>query len=138
MANREAEIVAQNIFYNTGVEVDYSAVPHAVYSYPQIASVGLREEDARKDYEVLVGRTRYSDIAKGEAMMEEEGYAKAILEKNTGRILGFHIIGPYAPELIQEITNAMTSGGQLEEVDLGIHIHPALSELIPMALNSVE
>lgn len=138
MANREAEIAAQNALYDLGIKVDYSAVPHAVYSYPQIASVGLREEEAAWDHEIAVGRTRYSDIAKGEAMMEEEGYAKVILEKDSGKILGFHIIGPYAPELIQEVVNAMTFEGHIEEVNEGIHVHPALSELIPMTLNSLE
>lgn len=138
MANREAEIVAQNAFYDTKIKVDYNAVPHAVYSHPQIASVGLTEAKAREDYDILVGRTKYFDIAKGEAMMEKQGFAKAIVEKDSGRILGFHIIGPYAPELIQEVVNAMTSGGGMEELGQGIHIHPALSELVQYALSSLE
>lgn len=137
MANREAEIVAQNTFYGTKIKVDYSAVPHAVYSHPQVASVGLTEAKAREDYNIIVGRMKYFDIAKGEAMMEKEGFAKAIVEKGSDTILGFHIIGPYAPELIQEVVNAMTSGGGTEELGQGIHIHPALSELIPTTVNSV-
>jgi len=136
MANREAAIVAYNAFRDMGMAVDYDAVPHAVYSYPQIASVGLREEEARKDHEIIVGKTMYSDTAKGEAMMENEGFAKAIVEKETDKLLGFHIIGPYAPVLIQEVVNAMTSGGDIEEINEGIHIHPALSELVPMTVNS--
>jgi len=137
MANREAAIAAHNAFHDASLEVDYDVVPHAVYSYPQIASVGLREEDAKKDHEIIVGRTKYSDIAKGEAMMERDGFAKAIVEKDTDKILGFHIIGPYAPVLIQEVVNAMTSGGGIDELNQGIHIHPALSELIPTTVNSV-
>ena len=70
-------------------------------------------------------------------MMEKEGFAKAIAEKGSDTILGFHIIGPYAPELIQEVVNSMTSGGKTEEINQGIHIHPALSELIPTTVNSV-
>jgi len=138
MANREAEIVAQNAFYGTSIKVDYSAVPHAVYSHPQIASVGLTEAKAREDYDILVGRMKYFDIAKGEAMMEKQGFAKAIAEKGSSRILGFHIIGPYAPELIQEVVNAMTSGGGMEELGQGIHIHPALSELVQYTLSNLE
>jgi dihydrolipoamide dehydrogenase len=138
MANREAEIVAQNAFYGTNIEVDYSAVPHAVYSHPQIASVGLTEAKARESYDILVGRTKYFDIAKGEAMMEKQGFAKAIVEKDSSRILGFHIIGPYAPELLQEVVNAMTSGGGMEELGQGIHIHPALSELVQYTLSNLE
>jgi mycothione reductase len=138
MANREAELVAQNAFHGTKIKVDYSAVPHAVYSHPQIASVGLTEAQARKDYAVLIGRTKYLDSAKGEAMMEEQGFAKIIVEKDSERILGFHIIGPYAPELIQEVVNAMTSGGGMQEIEQGIHIHPALSELVQYAVNSLQ
>jgi len=137
MANREAAIVAQNVFYDTNLKVDYTAVPHAVYSYPQIASVGLREEEAKKNHKIAVGRTKYLDIAKGEAMLEKQGYAKAIIEEETHKILGFHIIGPYAPELIQEVVNAITSGGSIDEINQGIHIHPALSELIPTTLNNL-
>ncbi len=138
MANVEAEIVTENAFYDTKIKVDYSAVPHAVYSHPQIASVGLSEAKAREDYEILIGRMKYFDIAKGEAMMEKQGFTKLIVEKNSSRILGFHIVGPYAPELIQEVVNAMTSGGGMEELGHGIHIHPALSELVQYTLNSLE
>jgi dihydrolipoamide dehydrogenase len=137
MANREAAIVVQNVFYGIKLKVDYTAVPHAVYSHPQIASVGLKEEEAKKNHEIIVGRTKYFDIAKGEAMLEKESYAKTIVENGTDRILGFHIIGPYAPELIQEVVNVMTSGGHIEEINQGIHIHPALSELVPTTLNSL-
>jgi dihydrolipoamide dehydrogenase len=136
MANREAALAAENALHGTELKVDYSAAPHAVYSHPQIASVGLTEENAGKDYDILVSRTKYFDVAKGEAMMEREGFAKAIVEKDSGKILGFHIIGPSAPVLIQEVVNAMTSGGHIEEINEGIHIHPALSELIPVTLNS--
>ena len=138
MANREAEIVSQNSFYDTKIKVDYSAVPHAVYSRPQIASVGLNEAQARDNYNILIGKMKYFNIAKGEAMVEKEGFAKIIVEKESNRILGFHIIGPYAPELIQEVVNAMTSGGGIEELRQGIHIHPSLSELVQYTLSSLE
>jgi len=138
VANREAVIAANNAFHAAKLEMDYRAAPHAIYSHPQIASVGLTEENARRDHKISVGRARYSDVAKGEAMMETEGLAKAIVEKESEKILGFHIIGPYAPVLIQEVVNAMTSGGHIGEIDQGLHIHPALTELIPTVLNNLE
>ncbi|MBN1862900.1 MAG: dihydrolipoyl dehydrogenase [Dehalococcoidales bacterium] len=138
VANREAAIAANNALHDDKVKMDYSAVPHAVYSHPQIASVGLSEEAARAGHDVLVGRAKYADVAKGEAMMESEGFAKAIVARDDRRILGFHIIGPYAPILIQEVVNAMQSGGHWDEINGGIHIHPALSELVPLVLNSLE
>lgn len=136
MANREAAIVAHNVLHGADMAVDYSAVPHAVYSHPQIASVGLGEEAARKDHDILIGKTAYYETAKGEAIMETEGFAKAIVERETEKILGFHIIGPYAPELVQEVVNAMMSAGDADELNEGIHIHPALSELVPATINS--
>jgi mycothione reductase len=138
VANREAVIVGHNTFHDARFEMNYSAAPHAVYSHPQIASVGLTEENAKKEHKILVGRARYSDVAKGEAMMEMEGFAKAIVEKETENILGFHIIGPYAPVLIQEVVNAMASGGHSGEIDQGLHIHPALAELVPVTLGHLE
>jgi mycothione reductase len=137
-ANRQASMVAESILHGGRTKLDTSVTPHAVYSHPQIASVGLTEERAKKDHQILVGKASYSSIAKGEAMMEEEGFAKAILEKETNKILGFHIIGPFAPELIQEVTNAMASGGDIGPILNGMHIHPALNELIEAALGNLE
>lgn len=134
VANREAALVAHNVLHGANLKMDYSAAPHAVYSHPQIASVGLTEENARRTHKILVGRTRYFDVAQGEAMVEKEGFAKAVVEQDSGKLLGFHIIGPYAPILIQEAINAMTSGGHVGEIQDGMHIHPALSELIPRTL----
>ncbi len=138
VANREAAVAWHNSISRERMVMDYSAVPHAVYSHPQIASVGLTEESARKDYRVQVGRTMYSDTAKGEAMMEEEGFAKAIVDEDSGRILGFHVIGPYAPILIQEVINAMATGGSLQGIYGGLHIHPALPELIQRTFDNLE
>ncbi len=137
MANREAAIVGNNLLHDTDMTVDYRVVPHAVYTYPQIASVGLLEKDAREKYKVRSAVVPYLETAKGEAMMEEDGFAKVVLEEETGKLLGFHIVGPEAPDLIQEVVNAMTSGGEGDEINEGIHIHPALSELVPTAINYV-
>jgi mycothione reductase len=138
VANVEASLAADNAIHGRKLKMDYSAVPHAVYSHPQIASVGMTEEAARRAHRVLVGRAEYSNVAKGEAMMEENGFAKAIVEADTKKILGFHIIGPYAPILIQEVINAMASGSGIDQIQTGIHIHPAITELIPASLNSLK
>jgi len=130
VANEEAILAWQNAVHGHKKPMDYSAVPYAVFSYPPIASVGLTEEQAKQHHEILVGVAKYSDVAKGEAMAETEGFAKAIVEKNQGTILGFHIIGPYAPILIQEVINAMALGGKIGFLGQGMHIHPALPELV--------
>lgn len=130
VANEEALIAWQNAIHDHKTPMDYSAVPYAVFTYPQIAGVGLTEEQAKQNFQILVGKAKYSDVAKGDAMVEQEGFAKAIVDKESNKIIGFHIIGPYAPILIQEVVNAMALGGQIGFIGRGMHIHPALPELI--------
>ena len=137
-ANREADLVWHNALHSERNKVDYDKVPHAVFSYPQVASVGLKEEEARQNHDILVGRAKYSEVAKGEAMMDEESFAKIIIEKNSGRILGFHVIGPYAPILIQEVINAMSIDGTVRPIINGMHIHPALPEVIQSTLGNLQ
>jgi mycothione reductase len=100
VANQEALVAWHNGTQPKKVAMDYRVIPPAVFSHPPIASVGLTEEHARKEHEILVGKAHYSEVAKGEAMMEEESFAKAIVDRNSRKTLGFHIIGPYAPILI--------------------------------------
>lgn len=138
VANKEAAVAWHNATSKKKVKMDYTAAPHAIYTHPQVASVGLTEEAARKDRHVLVGRARYWDVAGGEAMMEEEGFAKAIVDGHSRTILGFHIIGPYAPILIQEVVNAMAAGGHVDTITESMHIHPALTELVVKAFENLE
>jgi pyruvate/2-oxoglutarate dehydrogenase complex dihydrolipoamide dehydrogenase (E3) component len=70
-------------------------------------------------------------------MMEEEAFAKAVVDAKTMRILGFHIIGPHAPILIQEVVNAMANKQDVQSLARGMHIHPALPELIMEALGNL-
>jgi mycothione reductase len=136
-ANVMAQVAAANALEQRSIPMDYSAVPHAVYSSPQIASVGLTEARARElGHDIVVTRTPYTAIAKGEAIAEEVGFTKAIVAKESQQILGFHIIGPHAAILIQEVVNAMQSGGHVDEIARAIHIHPALSEIVPASFSS--
>jgi mycothione reductase len=138
-ANVQAQVAAANGLHGLDVEFDSRAVPHAVYSHPQIASVGLTEVQARNaGYDILTTTTPYNDTAKGVALDENAGFTKAVVERGSERILGFHIVGPYAPILIQEVVNAMQSGGNVDEVVRGIHIHPELTELIPSSFEGLE
>ncbi len=137
-ANVQALVAAANAFDGQKIEMDYRAIPHAIYSYPQIASVGLTETQARNaGYDIAVSLTSYSDVAKGEAIAEEVGFTKCIVNRDPEEILGFHIIGPYAPILIQEVVNAMQSGGHVDEIARAIHIHPAMPELIPSSFGDL-
>jgi dihydrolipoamide dehydrogenase len=140
-ANHEAELVWHNAVHGKKSRMNFLTVPHAVFSYPEIASVGLTEEQAIKlmgNHEVLVGKAMYRDVARGEAMMETEGFAKAIVHRKTGKILGYHIIGPQASILIQEVVNAMAGDSNLWSVAKGMHIHPALPEVVLKAFGKLE
>ena len=134
--DREAEIVWKNATASEKEKMDFFAVPHAIFTHPQIASVGLTEEAARKGGDIRVGKARYADTVKGSAMMEETGLAKAILAKDTDRILGFHIAGPEAAILIQEVANALAAGGDRSSILRHMHIFPALSDVVVEALGN--
>ncbi len=143
-ANHEAELVFHNAVHGKKSRLNFLTVPHAVFTWPEIASVGLGEEQAIKmmgKQEVLVGRARYTEVTRGQAMMETEGFTKAVVHRKTGKILGYHIIGPQASILIQEVVNAMAGDGSFWSAAKGIHIHPALPEVVLKAfgnLNGVE
>jgi dihydrolipoamide dehydrogenase len=137
-ANRQASLVWHSSMHGGRNKMDFSKVPHAVFSCPQIASVGLREKEAKNAFDILVGKAKYSEVAKGEAMMDEASFAKLICEKKSGKILGFHVIGPYAPILIQEVINAMTIDGTVRPLIDGMHIHPALPEVVQMTIQNLQ
>ena len=139
-ANHEAELVWHNAVHGKKSRLNYLTVPHAVFSWPEIASVGLTEEGALKlmgKHDVLVGKAMYTDVARGDAMIETEGFAKAVVHRKTGKILGYHIIGPQASILIQEVVNAMAADGNIWSVAKGMHIHPALSEVVLKAFGKL-
>jgi mycothione reductase len=133
--DKEAEIAWHNATHRKKIRMDFGSVPHAIFTHPQIASVGMTEEQARQSHDVSVGMAKYSDTVMGEAMMEQEGFAKAVIEKNSGRILGFHIIGPHAAMLIQEVVNAVISRRDVRSITGCMHIFPALSNLITETLS---
>ncbi len=140
VANREASAVWNNAAHGGREKVDYLAAPHAVFSHPEIASVGLTEEEARKLHrsrDLLIGRAGYSEVARGEAMMEDEGFAKAIVRRDSEKIIGFHIIGPQASILIQEVVVAMANGLTIWQLASAMHIHPALPEIIIATLGNL-
>jgi len=140
-ANYESLVVYYNAVLNRKMKADYHAIPHAVFTYPEIGSVGLKEKEAIGKYggdNVLIGLYRYENTAKGEAMGVKEYFVKVIVEKETMKILGAHIIGPYASVLIQEIINLMYTPEQsAEPIINGMHIHPALNEVVERAFRSL-
>jgi len=139
VANYEAGIVWHNAIHGHKVEMDYSAAPHAVFTHPQVASVGLKEAEAKQQgHKILVGKAFYRDTAMGSAMGKPEGFVKVIVERETGKILGGHIIGAEASLLIQEIVNAMvTENRSFAPIVRAMHIHPAMPEVVQQAFGNL-
>jgi len=138
VANYEAGIAWHNALHDHKAKMDFSVAPHAVFSHPQVASVGLKEQEAKEQHKILVGQALYRDTAMGAALGFPEGFVKVIVEQETGKILGGHIIGLEASILIQEIINAMVSEtGTFAPIAQGMHIHPALSEVVQNAFGNL-
>lgn len=141
VANYESEVLYYHAVLKRRVKVDYRAVPHAVFTYPEVAGVGMGEKEAIERYgaeAVLVGFQRFEDTAKGEAMNVKDYFVKVLLERGTTRILGAHIIGPHASILIQEIINLMyTTDQSARPMQDAMHIHPSLSEVVQRAFGSL-
>jgi mycothione reductase len=135
--DKEAEIAWHNATHDEKIAMDFTAVPHVVFSHPQIASVGLTEARARNDHDVLVGKAMYSDIVAGDAMTEKDGFAKAIAEKGSRRLLGCHVIGPHASCIIQEAANVIAAKGNVNSITDKMHTFPTLQELLPEALGNL-
>ncbi len=137
-ANLEAQYVSYNMFAEKPIAVDYTAMPHAVFSYPQIAGVGKTEQELKEEKkQYLVGKYMYKDSGMGTAMGEKEGFVK-FLADGEGKILGCHIMGPEASTLIHEVLVSMKRGsGTLNDIIRTVHIHPALSEVVERAAGEV-
>lgn len=141
VANYESQIVYHNAVLKRRVKVDYHAVPSAVFTYPEVASVGMKEKEAvekvGKD-NLLIGFYRYENTAKGEAMNVKGYFVKVIVQKDTLRILGAHIVGPYASIMIQEIINLMyTERQDARPLINSMHIHPSITEVVDRAFSSL-
>jgi dihydrolipoamide dehydrogenase len=120
-------------------EVEYAYVPGVCYTWPEAASVGKSEEELKSEGTAYtVGK--FSFIANGRArcMDETEGFVKILAQAGTGRVLGIHIIGPRASDLIAEAVTVMTYGGSAEDIALTFHAHPTLSEAIKEAALDVQ
>ncbi|MBB1572274.1 MAG: mycothione reductase [Propionibacterium sp.] len=138
VANAEARTVAANLLAGDGqlVATDHRYVPHAVFTDPQIASVGATEQQLREwGTPYVVARQRYADVAYGWALEDEGHFVKLLADPRTWHLLGAHIIGPQAATLIQPMIQAMSLGNTVQELARGQYwIHPALPEVLENAL----
>jgi dihydrolipoamide dehydrogenase len=118
--------------------VAYECVPNVVYTWPELASVGLSEEEAReRGIEIAVGTFPFLANGRAKAMEEREGQVKIVADARTDRLLGAHIIGPRASDLIAELATAMELGASAEDVARSVHAHPTLPEAVKEAALAV-
>ncbi|MBA3259125.1 MAG: dihydrolipoyl dehydrogenase [Gemmatimonadales bacterium] len=132
--SREGIVVAERIAGHQPHAIKYDNVPSVTYCHPEVASIGLTEEVAKeRKLEYQVGRFPFSANGRARTASETEGFVKIIRDKKYGEILGAHIVGSHASEMIHELTVARENEYTVEEVDLAIHAHPTLSEAIAEA-----
>jgi dihydrolipoamide dehydrogenase len=131
---REGVVVAELIAGQTPHAINYGNIPNATYCHPEVASIGLTEEACKaQQIDYRVGKFPFSANGRARTAGETEGFVKVIREAKYGEILGAHIIGSHATELIHELAVARENEFTVEEVDLTVHAHPTLAEAIAEA-----
>jgi mycothione reductase len=135
IANAEARAIARHLLGADKHPVDYDGVPNAVFSAPQVASVGLTERDAvRQGRPYMTARRQYADTAYGWAIGDTDSFVKLLADPHTRLLLGAHIMGPQASLLIQPLVQGMKYGQTVDDMAGTIYIHPALTEVVEQAL----
>jgi len=137
-AEDEGIAVAENIAGQSG-HVNYDTIPGVVYTTPEVASIGKTEEQLKEsNIEYKIGKFSFMANSRAKAIDDAEGFVKILADKNTDKVLGAHIIGPHAGELIAEIGVAMEFGASSEDIARTCHAHPTFSEAVKEAALSVD
>jgi len=129
IASYEGICAVENIAGAGNRTPDYHAAPNCIYTDPEIAHVGLGEKEAKeKGLNIKIGKFPFAASGRALTLGQSEGFAKVIADAGSGKLLGAHIIGPRATDLIAEATLAIQNGLTMEQLDLTIHAHPTLPE----------
>jgi dihydrolipoamide dehydrogenase len=138
VASAMGEVAAEVIAGHPTITLDMNSMPRCTYSSPQVASMGLTEEQARAQGEVKVGAFPFRPNGKAQGLGELEGQIKIIADAHSGEILGAHLVGADVTELIGEFSLARFLEATPEELARAVHPHPTLSEVIAEAALAVE
>jgi dihydrolipoamide dehydrogenase len=119
-------------------KLDYRSIPAATFTHPEISSVGLSEADARAEaeaqgFELGIVRSYFKANSKALAELESDGLMKLLFRKDNGEVLGAHIYGLHAADLIQEVANAVAARRSVLSLAFEVHTHPTLSEVVEVA-----
>jgi dihydrolipoamide dehydrogenase len=136
VATAEGDLAARNMM-GASFRMEHGTVPGCVYTQPEIATVGLTEDKAKEEADIEIGRFFFRANGKAVIMNETEGMVKIVGDRKSGHVLGVHILGPHATDLISEAVLGMRLGMTMKDLAEAIHPHPSLSETIMEAAQSV-
>ncbi|HHD10988.1 MAG TPA: dihydrolipoyl dehydrogenase [Deltaproteobacteria bacterium] len=137
VAAKEGLVAVENALGGTE-EMDYSVIPAGIFTEPEIASVGMREKEAKeKELEVKVGRFPYAASGKALTMEEPDGFVQIVADASTDKVLGATIVGAHATDLIGEVAIAIRQGAKVTDIADTVHAHPTLPELVMEAAEDV-
>ena len=136
-AAAQGTIAVENIC-GDNIEINYMSIPAATFTHPEISSVGLSENDAKevatkKGFTLGVVKSYFKANSKALAELESDGILKLLFNKDSGKVLGAHIFGMHAADLIQEIANAISREQDVMQLSTEVHTHPTLSEVVEVA-----
>jgi dihydrolipoamide dehydrogenase len=132
-------VAAVEIMAGQHGHVNYDAIPNVIYTWPELASVGATEEEVKaRGVQYKVGTFPFIANARAKTMDETEGFVKIIADATTDRVLGVHIVGPRASDMIPEAAATMEFGGSAEDIARTCHAHPTLSESVKEAAMAVD
>jgi pyruvate/2-oxoglutarate dehydrogenase complex dihydrolipoamide dehydrogenase (E3) component len=128
VCQEEAKIAFANAFHDAGVRMKRAALPHAVFTDPELGSVGLTEQEAREDHDVIAGLVPFNRIEKAELIGETGGFIKYVAERDTHRLLGCHVVGYQAADLVYDAVVVMRAEGLIDDLALAVGVFPTLQE----------
>ncbi len=138
VASAEGIVCVEGIAGHETRPLDYGKIPSATYTRPEVASVGLTESQAQEaGHAVAVGRFPWAALGKAAIQGEADGFVKIVAEEKYGELLGVHIVGPHATDLIGEACVALQCEATVEELFRTVHAHPTLSEALMEAAHGV-
>ncbi|WP_447968064.1 dihydrolipoyl dehydrogenase [Nitrospira sp. M1] len=138
VASAQGKVAVENIIGRSHA-INYDVIPAGIFTLPEIGRVGLTEQQAReRGIETKIGRFRYSGLGKAQSVGETTGLFKVIADAESGRLLGAHIMGAHAADLIHEAAMAMETGSTIERLASMIHAHPTLAEGLMEAAEDVD
>jgi dihydrolipoamide dehydrogenase len=119
--------------------VNYGAIPNVVYTWPELADVGLSEQQAiAQGHDVAVGRYKFAPNGRAKTLGNTQGMVKLVADKRTDRLLGAHIVGPRAADMIAELVLALEFSASAEDIARTSHAHPTLAEIVKEAALAVD